>query len=199
MGHPSRLMVASLGSMAIVAMMTALLMFASVTAGSQTLGSVFGGAFNLTDQDGRPVTEQDLLGKPSMVFFGFTSCPDVCPTTLLEITNWLGQLGADGDRLNVVFVSVDSEQDTPERIRLYLSSFDPRIRGFVGTEAQIRKIADGYGVRYERVARNDGGYTYTHSVLVYLMDSQGRYVGFLRYEEPDAEAVAKLRRLISIW
>jgi protein SCO1/2 len=199
MGHASRLIVASVAGMAIIVMMTALLTFASVTAGSQTPGSVVGGAFNLTDQDGRQVTEQDLLGKPSMVFFGFTSCPDVCPTTLLEITNWLGQLGADGDKLNVVFVSVDSEQDTSERMKLYLSSFDPRIRGFVGTEAQIQKIADGYGVHYKRVAQTGGGYTYTHSVLVYLMDSQGRYVGFLRYEEPDAEAVARLRRLISIW
>jgi protein SCO1 len=199
MGHASRLIVASVGSMAIAVTMTALLTFSSVMAGSQPLGSVVGGAFNLTDQDGRRVTEQDLLGKPSMVFFGFTSCPDVCPSTLLEITNWLGQLGADGDRLNVVFVSVDSEQDTPERMKLYLSSFDPRIRGFVGTEAQIEKITDGYGVRYKRVARTDGGYTYTHSVLVYLMDSHGRYVSFLRYEEPDAEAVAELRRLISIW
>jgi protein SCO1/2 len=199
MGHASRVIVASVGSMAIVVMMTALLTLPSVMAGSQPLGPVVGGAFNLTDQDGRQVTEQELLGKPSMVFFGFTSCPDVCPTTLVEITNWLGLLGADGDRLNVVFVSVDSEQDTPERMKLYLSSFDPRIRGFVGTEAQIQKIADGYGVQYKRVARTDGGYTYTHSVLVYLMDSQGRYVGFLRYEEPDAEAVAKLRRLISIW
>src|SRR5450631_3528422 len=145
MGHASRLIVASLGSMAIVVMMTALLTFSSVIAGSQTLGSVVGGAFNLTDQDGRQVTEQDLLGKPSMVFFGFTSCPDVCPSTLLEITNWLSQLGADGDRFNVVFVSVDSEQDTPERMKLYLSSFDPRIRGFVATEHQFRKIATGFG------------------------------------------------------
>ena len=198
MRHASRQIVASVGSMAIVAIMTALLTCWSVTADSQTAGPVFGGTFNLTDQDGRQVTEQDLLGKPSMVFFGFTSCPDVCPTTLLDITNWLGQLGADGDRLNVVFVSVDSERDTPEQMRLYLSSFDPRIRGFSGTEAQIRKIADGYGASYKRVSLSDGEYTYTHSVLIYLMDGQGRYVGFLRYEDPDAEAVAKLRQLISI-
>jgi protein SCO1/2 len=161
---------------------------------SHTPGLV-GGAFALTDQDGGEVTERDLLGRPSVIFFGFTSCPDVCPSTLLEITNWLTQLGPDADRLNMVFVSVDSEHDTPARIKLYLSSFDPRIRGFVGTETQIQKMTNAYGVRYKRVARNDGGYTYSHSALIYLMDRQGRYVGFLRYEEPDTEAVATLHRL----
>ena len=83
----------------------------------------------------------------------------------------------------MVFVSADSEHDTPARIKLYLSSFDPRIRGF-GTEAQIQKITNVYGVRYKRVARNDGGYTYAHSTLIYLMDRRGRYIGFLDTRTP---------------
>jgi protein SCO1 len=87
------------------------------------------------------------------------------------------------------------EHDTPARIKLYLSSFDPRIRGFVGTETGIQRMTNAYGVRYKRLARNDGGCTYSHSALIYLMNRQGRYVGFLRYEEPDTEAVARLHRL----
>jgi protein SCO1/2 len=183
---------ASLGSLARLIMTTAVLTLAPAVTRSQT---PVGGAFALTDQDGGQVTERNLLGRPSMIFFGFTSCPDVCPSTLLNITNWLAQLGADADQLNVVFVSVDSEEDTPAQVKLYLSSFDPRIRGFVGSETQIEKITSAYGVRYKRIARNDGGYTYSHSTLIYLMDRHGRHVGFLRYEDPDAQAVATLHRL----
>jgi protein SCO1 len=156
-----------------------------------------GGAFELTDQDGRRVTEKDLLGRPSAIFFGFTSCPDVCPSTLLELTNWLKMLGSDGDKLNTVFISVDSERDTPEHLKLYLSSFDPHIRGLTGNEAQIRQVAKAYHVYYKRMAQDDGGYTYDHSARIYLMDKDGQYVGFLTYNEPDDSAVAKLRDLIA--
>jgi protein SCO1/2 len=194
MRHRPRSIVGSLGGITLLIMTTAMLMLFPAVTRSQTPGLI-GGAFALTDQDGAEVTERDLLGRPSVIFFGFTSCPDVCPSTLLDISNWLIQLGPDADRLNVVFVSVDSEHDTPALIKLYLSSFDPRIRGFVGSETQIQQITSAFGVRYKRVARNDGGYTYTHSALIYLMDRQGRYVGFLRYEEPDPEAVATLHRL----
>ena len=156
-----------------------------------------GGAFELTDQDGRRVTEKDLLGRPSAIFFGFTSCPDVCPTTLLELTNWLKTLGRDADKLNTVFISVDSERDTPEQLKLYLSSFDPRIRGLSGNEGQIQQVTKAYRVYYERIAQDDGRYTYDHSAVIYLMDKDGRYVGVLTYNEPDDSAVAKLRDLIA--
>ena len=156
-----------------------------------------GGAFELTDQDGRRVTEKDLLGRPSAIFFGFTSCPDLCPTTLLELTNWLKMLGSEADKLNAVFISVDSERDTPDQLKLYLSSFDPHIRGLTGNEAQIQQITKAYRVFYKRIAQDDGGYTYDHSVRIYLMDKGGQYVGALTYNEPDDSAVAKLRDLIA--
>jgi protein SCO1 len=156
-----------------------------------------GGAFELTDQDGRRVTEKDLLGRPSAIFFGFTSCPDVCPSTLLELTNWLKTLGSDADKLHTVFISVDSERDTSEQLKLYLSSFDPYIRGLTGNEAQIRQVTKAYRVYYKRMAQDDGGYTYDHSARIYLMDKDGQYVGFLTYNEPDDSAVAKLRDLIA--
>jgi protein SCO1/2 len=154
-----------------------------------------GGSFQLTDQDGRAVSEKDLLGKPSAIFFGFTYCPDVCPTTLLEITSWMKALGGDADKLNVVFVSVDSERDTPASMKLYLSSFDPRIRGFSGTEAQIQQITKAYRVFYKRVPVDGSGYTYDHSAIIYLMNAKNTYVGMLTYRESDANAVAKLRDL----
>src|SRR3954467_156734 len=94
-----------------------------------------GGPFNLVDQKGRPVSQNDLLGKPTVMFFGFTYCPEVCPTTLAAITLWMEHLGKDADKLNVVYVTVDPERDTPEQMALYLSSFDPRIRGLTGTTA----------------------------------------------------------------
>jgi protein SCO1/2 len=156
-----------------------------------------GGAFELTDQDGRRVTEKDLLGRPSAIFFGFTSCPDLCPTTLLELTNWLKTLGSEADKLNTVFISVDSERDTPDQLKLYLSSFDPHIRGLTGNEAQIQQVTKAYRVYYKRIAQDDGGYTYDHSVRIYLMDKGGRYAGVLTYNEPDDSAVAKLRDLIA--
>ena len=156
-----------------------------------------GGPFALTNQDGQRVTEKDLLGKPSVMFFGFTSCPDICPTTLLEMTNWLKALGDDADKLNVVFVSVDSDGDTPELMKLYLSSFDPHIRGFTGSAEQIKQITAAYRVYYKRTVLDGGGYTYDHSATIYLMDKDGRYMGLVTYKEPDASAIAKLRALIA--
>jgi len=98
----------------------------------------------------------------------------VCPTTLLELTNWLKTLGRDADKLNNVFISVDSERDTPEQLKLYLSSFDPHIRGLTGNEAQIQQVTKAYRVYYKRIAQNDRGYTYDHSAVIYLMDKDGR-------------------------
>ena len=158
--------------------------------------TTIGGAFELTDQDGQQVTEKDLLGKPSVMFFGYTYCPDICPTALLELTNWLKALGADADKLNTIFVSVDSNRDTPKQMKLYLSSFDPHIRGFTGSAAQIQKVTSEYHVYYKRVQLDGGDYVYDHSALIYLMDQNGRYVGIIAPNEHETTAIAKLRGLI---
>lgn len=97
-----------------------------------------GGPFTSTEITGKRVTEKDFLGKPAAFFFGFTFCPDLCPTTLLMLSDVMRQMGRDADRLNVVFVTVDPQRDTPEQTRLYLSSFDPRIRGLSGTENEVK-------------------------------------------------------------
>jgi len=181
----------------LAALFTAMLPLAEPSRAQQPPAAAqIGGPFGLTDQDGQPVTEKDLLGKPSVIFFGFTLCPDICPTTLLEMTNWLKALGPDADKLNVFFVSVDPE-DTPERMKLYLSSFDPHIRGLTGSEAQIQQIARAYNVYYRRFPLKEGGHTYDHSATVYALDKNGNHVGFLPNEAPPAVAAAGLRDLIA--
>jgi len=155
-----------------------------------------GGAFDLVDQTGHRVTDRDLRGKPSLVAFGFTTCPDVCPTTLTHMTNWLRALGPAADRLNVVYVSVDPDRDTPKVLGAYLSTFDPRIRGLTGSPADIARIAHGYRVYYQKVPLAGGGYTVDHSATLYLMDAKGRFVRSLGFNQPDEVVVPALRRLV---
>jgi protein SCO1/2 len=156
-----------------------------------------GGPFSLIDTAGRPVTEKSLLGKPSAIFFGFTYCPEVCPTTLAEMTGALKALGPDADKLNVVFVSVDPERDTPEQMKLYLSNFDPRIQGFTGTVQAVASTAEAYRVYYKKVPVEGGTYTIDHSSAVYLFDRRGEFVEPLSYGMPHALVVERLRKLIA--
>ena len=114
----------------------------------------------------------------------------------MELTTWLKHLGGDAEKLNVVFVSVDFERDTPDQMKLYLSSFDPHIRGFTGTAEQIKQITARYRVYYRRVPLEGGGYTYDHSATIYLMDGNGRFKGLITYKEPETSAISKLRALI---
>ena len=154
-----------------------------------------GGPFDLVDQTGRRVTDRDLLGKPTLIAFGFTTCPDVCPMTLTHMTSWLRALGPAGDRLNVIYVTVDPERDTPQQLRAYLSAFDPRIKGLTGAPEGVDQIAREYRVFHQKVPLAGGGYTVDHATTLYLMDAKGRFVRPLRFDQPDAEALPALRRL----
>lgn len=153
-----------------------------------------GGAFSLVDQNGKPFTDNDLLGKPSLVFFGFTHCPDVCPTTLYEITQLYEALGAKGDKVRAVFVTVDPERDTPDLMKLYLSSFDPRIIGLSGPGGAIESIMKSYRVFARKIPGENGSYTMDHTAMVYLMDGKGRYVGAFDLKKPPAEAAKEISR-----
>jgi len=164
---------------------------------AQAVGSI-GGSFELTDHNGKPFSSTALAGQPYAIFFGFTHCPDVCPTTLLEMSNNLRSLGSDGDRLKVVFVTVDPERDTPAHLRDYLSSFDPRIVGLTGSESQIAAAAKGWNAFYNKIPEGDGTYTIAHSAYVYLMSRDNRLVGTLGFQESQAEQLAKLRRLLEV-
>ena len=165
-------------------------------ASSQAIGSL-GAAFELIDQDARPFSSAMLAGRPYAIFFGFTHCPDVCPTTLLEMSNNLAALGTDGDQLKVIFVTVDPDRDTPEQLKQYLASFDPRIVALTGSEPQIAAAAKGWSAFYNKVPEDDGSYTLAHSAYVYLMDRDNRLAGTLGFQEPEAEQIAKLRRLLA--
>ncbi|WP_293864822.1 SCO family protein [uncultured Alsobacter sp.] len=153
-----------------------------------------GGPFSLVDQDGKAFTEKDLLGKPSLVFFGFTHCPDVCPTTLYEITQVYSELAAKGDKVRAVFVTVDPARDTPELMKTYLSSFDPHIVGLSGSQAAVDGIMKAYRVFARKVPGENGNYTMDHTALVYLMDAKGRFVGAFNLQKSPAEAAKELER-----
>ena len=159
------------------------------------LQSSIGGSFQLIDQNAQPFTDQNLKGKPFLVFFGFTHCPDVCPTTLFEVSEVLRTLGSDADKVGALFVTVDPERDTPAALKDYLSSFDPHIVGLTGDSAAIETMGRAYRVYYKKVPL-EGGYTMDHTAIVYLMDKDGRFVAPFNAKRRPQEAAADLRRYL---
>ncbi|QOZ23026.1 MULTISPECIES: SCO family protein [Bradyrhizobium] len=158
--------------------------------------SAIGGPFQLTDQVGKPVTDNDLKGKPTLIFFGFTHCPDVCPTSLFEISEVLKAMGKDADRVNAYFVSVDPERDTQAAMKEYLSSFDPHLRGLTGDPAAIAKVLSAYRVYAKKVPLKDGDYTMDHTALIYLMDRDGRFVSPFNLKRTPEAAATDLKRYL---
>ena len=154
-----------------------------------------GGPFRLTSHEGKTFTDEDLKGKPFAVFFGFTHCPEVCPTTLYDLTQDLEALGKDADKMRVAFITVDPAQDTPELMKTYLASFDPRIVGLTGTEEEIAAVAKAYKIYYRKVP-TESGYTMDHTATILLMDSRGEFYGTSNFQESEAVRREKLRQLI---
>jgi len=161
-----------------------------------TQPSTVGGPFRLVDQDGVTVTEQDFKGKPFLVFFGFTHCPDVCPAALFEVSEILRAMDKDGDKVGALFITVDPERDTPEKMKDYLQSFDPRLRGLSGSTEDLEKVAKAYRVYYKKVPLADNDYTMDHTALVYLMDKDGRFVAPFNIKRPPEQAAADMRRYL---
>jgi protein SCO1/2 len=183
------------GAIAVAAGATALWMGLALRAQVQSGATKIGGPFTLVDDTGVQVSEADLKGKPTVMYFGYTFCPEVCLTTLTDLVQWMQMIGRDADRLNYVFVTVDPERDTPKVMHDYVSAFDPRIRGLTGTSEQIAKVTKEYGVYYKRIPTSDGGYIMDHSAVLYMMDPNVRFVGVIPYQEDTAKAVAKLKKL----
>tara|TARA_B100001167_G_scaffold167962_1_gene117493 strand:- start:588 stop:989 length:402 start_codon:yes stop_codon:yes gene_type:complete len=129
-----------------------------------------------------------------MVFFGFTYCPDVCPTTLSDITSWLDGMGEAADRLNTVFITVDPARDTLDAMAEYIGYFHPTVRGWTGQPEEIARAAEGFRVTYERVPTDSGDYTMNHTASVFLFDAAGRYVTNVDYHESRETALPKIRR-----
>lgn len=141
--------------------------------GSDISGTHLGKELALTGTDGKPYTLESLKGKVTVVLFGFTQCPDVCPTSLAELTQVMKLLGNDAKRVQVVLITVDPERDTPEVLRAYVSGFDSQFLGLTGTTEQIKKTAASFKVYYAKTAGAQGNYSMDHSASFYLMDAQG--------------------------
>ena len=156
--------------------------------------AAIGGPFKLVDQDGKELSDQDMKGRPFLVFFGFTHCPDVCPTALFEISEILRSLGGEGSRIGALFVTVDPERDTPAVLKEYLSSFDPRLKGLTGDPAAIAAVSKAYRVYYKKVPLDQGGYTMDHTAIVYLMDKEGRFVAPFSLKRTADVAASDLRK-----
>jgi len=158
--------------------------------------SAIGGSFKLVDQNSQPITEQDLIGHPYLVFFGFTHCPDVCPTTLFEVSEILRKLGPDAKNVRALFITVDPERDTPAVLKDYMSSFDPRVIGATGDSAAIMSVEKTFRVYAKKIPLDGGGYTMDHTAIVYLMDKAGRFVAPFNMKRRPEEAAADLKRYL---
>ncbi|WP_448664110.1 SCO family protein [Sphingomonas sp. CJ20] len=167
------------------------------TQAASDYASAFGGQFTMTDQKGRTVSDRTLRGKPYAIFFGFTRCPDVCPTTLSRMAALRKMLGTNGDKFNIVFVSVDPGHDSARDIDNYLTLFDAPVIGLTGTDAQLARIVDAFHVYYRKVPVQGGDYTIDHTASVFLMDARGRFVTTIDHAESQDVALDKLKRLIA--
>jgi len=160
-------------------------------------GAEFGRELALDGHDGKPRTLADFRGKAVLVFFGYTHCPDVCPTTLADAAQALKALGKDADRVQVLFVTVDPERDTPEVLSKYVPAFDPRFLGLHGDAAAIQKVAKEFKIYYEkRPGKAPGEYTMDHSGQSYVFDAQGRIRLLLRHDRLSQDLAEDLRTLL---
>ena len=167
-------------------------------AAATLLGGSIGGPFHLIDQNGKPFGDADLKGKWHLVFFGYTHCPDVCPTTLNEISLALEKLGKpERDDVGVVFISVDPERDTPAVLKSYVQSFDAPITALSGSDAAVAEAAKAYHVYYAKHPRDDGGYDMDHSAVVYVMDPKGRFTATFTPDATATAIAARLHKLLS--
>ena len=161
-----------------------------------SVASQIGGPFKLTSHRGEAVSEADMRGKPYLLFFGFTHCPDVCPTTLQQIGDVLQALGPKGRDTRALFIAVDPERDTPAALKTYLASFDPRIVGLTGSPEEVNAVVKAYRAYVRKVPTKDGDYTMEHTALVYVMNGQNRFLNALNLARPPEAAAAELAKML---
>jgi protein SCO1 len=160
------------------------------------LASAIGGPFRLTDQNGKTVTDTDLRGKWSLIYFGYTHCPDACPTALNDISIALEQLGPKRDAVRPVFITVDPERDTPDALKAYVTSFDAPILALTGTAEEVAQAAKAYRVYYAKHPEAGGDYSMDHSSVIYVMDPQGRLTATFTHESPPEQIAERLKKLL---
>jgi protein SCO1/2 len=161
-------------------------------------GKAFGAPFQLTDQNGQIITEKAFQGHPTALFFGFTHCPEICPTTLYEMDGWLKALGPEAQNIKAYFVTVDPERDSAEILKAYVSNVSGRIVGVTGEPEKVAAMVKSFGVFARKVPTEDGGYTMDHSASVFLLNSAGDFHGTIAYGENPDNALEKLRRLAKL-
>lgn len=159
-------------------------------------GQPFGAPFTLVDQKGQPITEAAFRGHPTALFFGFTHCPEVCPTTLYELDGWLKQLGPEGEPIKAYFISVDPERDTTEAMDVYVSNVSDRITGITGEPDNIAAMIKAFGIYARKVQLDGGDYTMDHTASILLLGNDGDFFGTIAYGENADTALAKLKRLV---
>lgn len=162
---------------------------------ARTAPGGFGAPFTLVDQTGKEITDAAFRGAPSAVFFGFTHCPEICPTTLFELDGWLATLGDEGRNIRAWFVTVDPARDTAEIMDAYVGNVSSRITGITGEPEKVEAMARSYGIYFKRVELDGGDYTMDHTASVLLLDRRGDFAGTISYGEDAETAVAKLKRL----
>ena len=161
----------------------------------ETAMGTIGGPFTLTASDGKPFSSSRLNGRPAAILFGFTHCPDVCPTTLARLVKLRKELGKGDDALSIVFISVDPERDGPAEVGSYASLFNAPVIGLTGSPADIERVKKQFAVYSAKVQQPGGGYSVDHSAAVFLMDRDGKFVATLSPDEGDPVALDKLRRI----
>ena len=194
---PNRTLYAIMGLMlAILLIGSGAFLWLSRSGGNNLVG--IGGPFTLENGDGQPVTNKDFLGKYMLVYFGYTFCPDVCPTTLAAITDAMDKLGPESKQIQPVFISVDPARDTPAVVKRYAAAFGPYIVGLTGTPAEVAQAAKEYRVYYKahRPKPGETNYTVDHSSVIYLMDPKGEFVAPIPAEETGAQIAARLKQLV---
>ncbi|WP_299860899.1 SCO family protein [uncultured Hoeflea sp.] len=167
---------------------------------AEIAGKPYGVPFELVDQTGAPITEAAFRGRPTALFFGFTHCPEICPTTLFELDGWLRQVDPDGGKIGAYFVTVDPERDTPELLGDYVSGVTDRVVGISGEPDRVSDVVKGFSVYAKKVPLDsgdpEGEYTMDHTASVFLLDAQGRFKGTIAWGENPEIAVTKLENLI---
>jgi protein SCO1 len=166
-------------------------------AAGTALASAIGGPFQLVDQNGKPFSDADLKGKWHLIFFGYTHCPDACPTALNEMSLALDRLGMKRDEVGVVFITVDPERDTPDALKSYVQSFDAPIVALTGSPEAVAQAAKAYRVFYAKHPRADGDYDMDHSAVIYVMNPEGRFTATFTPDSSADAIVQRLQKLIS--
>ncbi len=161
-------------------------------------GEAFGAPFTLVAQDGSAITEKAFQGHPTLVFFGFTHCPEICPTTLFEMDGWLKALGPEAANIKAYFVTVDPERDTPEALNAYVSNVTDRVIGISGEPGKIANTLKAFGVYARKVPTENGEYTMDHTASVFLLNSAGDFHGTIAWGENPDTALEKLKRLAKL-